>query len=537
MTNGYSVDAIDTNSIAHFFELSTWQSWLAFGFMLFAITSFIIYRKMTKKTKSYPIAFGFALAGIGALTFGLINQFFPPEILNQAGGFNFDIAGLSGDHDHGAVDGILTWHSEATSWLGLITNIYLGLIIIVIPLYVFVNLISALVRKRGNKLTGRTVGVNVVALGMMPLIGIVVAFSLLPLIQLLVPSGSFSNEGVNTGMDTTTLPGIIGGIAPATLGIFGSVAAIASVSILSLIFGFVIRKMKAERSVHANSIIKFFDVSSDLFGRYMKFIFKMVPLVIATRLPVFAMSDFAQSGQVVGGFIAVYFVGFGAIWLIQTLMASFLVGKKSWWANIKRWFQIQTPTMAEVFAHGSTVAMTPKIVKNARKLGSCNGVASFNGNMSTSLGQTMCGGFYPALMLLTTLVATGGEISGAQLGTMFALTSIISILIPHAPGSDVTLNVSLLGMFGLTTGVFEVMFSFMPINEPINQTLNVNGKVLAALITEKFHRNHKYDAHCSQDGKCNCATHFPKSSKTSVNEDDDYTPVDNLSNLKEKEVR
>lgn len=534
MNNINSLDPIDATSISGFFELSTWQAWLAISFVGVVIITFIIYSKLTKKTKSYPMAFGFALAGIGSLIFGLINQFFPPEQLAGVQNiFEVPIGITDIGHEHGAGEGILTWHTEVTSWLGMLTSIYLGLIIIAIPLYVFVNLVSALVKKRGNKLTGKTVGVNVVALGLMPLIGVAIAFALFPLIQFLIPEGTFSNADAIPLSEATTLPGVIKSIAPATLSIFGSIAGIASVSILALIFGFVIRKMKSERAKNANSIINFFEIGSDLMGRYMKLIFKMVPLVIATRLPLFSMSNFSMTGQVVGGFIAIYFIGWIAIFLIQSIMASFLVGKKSIWMNIKRWFQVQIPTMVEVFAHNNTVAMTPKIIKNSRKLGSCNGVASFNGNLSTSLGTTMCGGFYPATILLTTLVATGGETSGVQLGTMFALTSIITLLIPHAPGSDVTLNVSLLGMFGMTTGVFEVMFTFMPINEPLNQMLNTNGKVLSALITEKFHRNHKYDSHCKQDGTCNCETHFTKTKK--ISKEESMIPLENLKNLKESD--
>lgn len=181
--------------------------------------------------------------------------------------------------------------------------------------------------------------------------------------------------------------------------------------------------------------------------------------------------------------------------------------------------------MLEVFTHNNTVAATPKIAKNARKLGSCNGVAQFNSGLSTSLGTTMCGGFYPALILLTTLVATGGNLNPETLVVMFFMTSMVALLIPHAPGSDVTLNVALLGMFGLPTSVFEVMFTFMPINEPFNQVINLNGKVLAALITEKFHRRHGYDAHCNGD-KCDCISHAPSKKEELT------APVDNMSNLK-----
>ncbi len=464
-----SVPGIEDNKVLQFIAISHWETAIIIWFILFSAIILFYYQH---KGDEHLMSKSFKLVLLGGIIFGLMTGFLRPSEEEIALGHS--------------------WLQESTMWLYLVSIVFMFLMLFIVPFLIFFTIIRTLISSRENKIKPSTMIKAFFSIWFLPFIAITVAILLYPLIRMIPP---FPNPTPQPFDGTiTTVPGIIYSAIPITIGIFFGSGKILAVVILSIFVGTtfsILIKTKPERS---EELVNLVVIPQKIISKMIYHVSLLVPLLIATRIPVlFDVKTMVETFKGISIFFAVFLIGWFIVLTIEILITAVLMRNRDWkhfFKFIKRYFGIT------FIKHAAAVHMEDTI-RESEELGVSKDVAELTSSMSTSMGQSTCGGFYPAMIALTTL-SMMIQTDAPGLPEVFTVGWIVSFIITiyvvimttnlgmtGVPGADTGVILSVLAGVGLPSTYFSVVFSVDAIINHIRGIGNAFGFIAANNIAER----------------------------------------------------
>lgn len=388
------------------------------------------------------------------------------------------------------------WVIEANFWLISITGVFMLLMIIIVPFFIFFTIIRTMVASRENKISIENMFKSFFSIWLMPLIAITIAIIMIPLIML-IPPFSINDNNLNTGdfnSELTTIPGIIFSAIPSALGMFLGVGKVLSVVFLSIFIGVILTIMHSRYHKESEQVIHTVTHMHTFITTLIRWIAMMIPMVIATRLVIlFDITTMKSTFESLIIFMLIFLIGWGTVVLVE-LIITFLTmknrSKKNFFRYIKDYF------LTAFIKHAAAILLE-ETIKESKELGVSEEVAELTSSMSTSMGQSTCGGFYPAFVAIMTasMAISDGSIDPPTLGVIlsFLLVMYIVIMVTNlgmtgVPGADTAVILSVLSGVGLSGhyGYFMFVFGIDGIVNHIRGIGNAFGFVAANNIAERI---------------------------------------------------
>lgn len=321
----------------------------------------------------------------------------------------------------------------------------------------------------------------------MPFIAITVALLMVPLINLIdLPSqtGYYS-----TGEDVdNSIVGTINNAIPNSLAIFTSIEAILAVVFISFFIGFVLNYLHRKDHDRAEKFFKFNDGALQIINKYISNVIVLVPFVLVTRIPLLFNYQFLKANAIgLLTFFIVFLIGLIIVTAIEIfLMFLFRVNK-----NQKVFNNVLKTQFANSIIKHSSFVLLPDTIANSKKLYIQDEVATTTPTMSSSMGMSICGGFYPAFIALMT-----ANLAGVQITLSFILIMYISIMITNlgmtgVPGADLAVIISVLGALQLPIGYFATVYVLDGFIDRLRGIGNSFGFLAATTITNRFNDTEK----------------------------------------------
>ncbi len=456
--------------------ISHWYSLIIFLFVL--VTFILLIYKIVKKQKNIYLT-TLILAGIGSIIYLILTA--PPT-----------------PADLGASP---TWKQESQDWLMLATNIFIELIIVIVPLFIFFTIIKTLNSNRHKQIKGSNLLKSFFSIWLMPFIAITIAILMFPLIAQINMAASPGMIGdVNKDSQITTVPGIINSAVPGSISIFISIEFILSVVVFSIFMGFMINVIHRHDHQKGESLIKFSVNAQMIINKYIKMVSLLIPIVLATRLPL--LFDYVTITETFIGlltFIGVFLLGWVIVIFIELSLTFATMRNRS----TKNFFTYISSYFGAAFVKHAAPVLLDETIKESESLGVSKDVAELTSSMSTSMGQSTCGGFYPAMIALMTvhmiMVNNGSTLATIGVGNIVAFLFVLYLIImitnlgmTGVPGADTAVVISVLGALGLGLEYFATVFVIDGIINRVRGIANAFGFVAANNIAERIIKTKKH---------------------------------------------
>ncbi len=392
------------------------------------------------------------------------------------------------------VDGIYIWLTMA--W-----NIFMLLLLAVLPIYIFAMISTAFTNARHLGANRKFSIVSFLSLWGMSLLGIVIAICFFPIMLLL-------KDYMQTDIGDKSSIGIFGGIWPGIEELidklfknYGLIAVITVV--VAIIFAIIMNTLHKYNHKHGERLIKFIEKIKTGVLFYLKYVAYLVPYVISGMIVVLFANYKNTFLSTVGGlgiFIVIFFIGLITVWSIEFGIVSFL--RKGNKESDKKEFRKRTREYVKNdFAVQSAPILFPITVSYVKKLGVDEDVAEKTTTFTTFMGYSMCGGFYPALVVMFTLVQNSPFQEGSLMASIHTAdlakdVIVISLMVPlilfmtlgmtGVPGIDVAIIIGLLSSLGLNPTYFYTIYLIDPMLDKFRGIGNSMGFSAAAVITNKI---------------------------------------------------
>jgi len=157
--------------------------------------------------------------------------------------------------------------------------------------------------------------------------------------------------------------------------------------------------------------------------------------------------------------------------------------------NPKRFFSGVFLVLTFAFTSRSSAACIPLNVETqTRKLGVPNAVANIAASFGATIGQNGCAGIYPTMLAVMVAPTIGVEVDFAFLAMLVGIVSISSFGSVGVGGGATFAALIVLPAIGLPIEVVALLISIEPPIDMARIALNVNGSMMAGVITSKLLR-------------------------------------------------
>ena len=462
----------ENNPFLKFVAISHWETVIMVWFVFVSTITLFYYQH---KGDSHLLRKAFFFVLVGGIIFGLLTGIYSPteEELKQGG----------------------TWLQESKIWLIFWTAIFMILMILIVPFFIFFTIIRTLIASRENKVSTENMLKSFFSIWLMPFIAITIALLLFPLIQLIpafdIQGGDWDFGDFGSGL--TTLPGILYSAIPTSLSMFLGVGKVLAIVLLSLFIGIVLSIMHHNHHKKSEAVIAAIIAPHKLISKAIYHVSLLLPIVIATRLPIlFDINSIINTFESIMIFMGVFLIGWFIVLSVEiTIIYATMRNKdfKHFLKFIRRYF------FTTFIKHAAAVIMEDTI-KESKALGVSDDIAELTSGISTSMGQSTCGGFYPAMIALMSasmlMQGNGQTLGDIDIGKIvsFILVMYIVIMITNlgmtgVPGADTAVILSVLSGIGLPFNYFMVVFAVDGIVNHIRGIANAFGFIAANNIAER----------------------------------------------------
>lgn len=391
---------------------------------------------------------------------------------------------------------ILTFFKEKdgmdifASWLDLIGSTFTGLLkMIVVPL-IFVMVVTSIVNMPqgskkvkkwitsvilflvGGALVGATIGVIVALVFKLD------AGSIVPSEMIAERAGELAQrqEGTDTsfvGLLTSFIPG----------NPFADLAGSRDTSMIGVVifaallgFGGYIMIIKDPKSgnVFKNVMNSFKDVIMVVVNAIIKLTPYGVFAIISSTVLSTDFDAIAELGKFVGASYVAILVTFGLVLIPLVVVGLNPVTyiKKSW------------ETLVFAFSSRSSAATVPKnYATQTNLLGVEDGLASLASSLGASIGQAGCAGIYPAMLAVMIAVSENVTIDAGFVFKLLLIIAVTSFAVAGVGGGATNAAIIVLVAMGLPVTLAAVLISVEPVIDMARTALNVNGSMIAGVVT------------------------------------------------------
>ncbi len=360
---------------------------------------------------------------------------------------------------------------QTNNILGLPIAIFVKLIMIAIPFYLFFVIASLILSNNFGSIKKSTYAVSFLSLFALSIIGVLMAILMIPLI-LLIPSDWWNLSNLSGEAEEA------GGLY-----LWFLIVAVLLSIVASTITRFVAKDNRQK-------IIEYNNVAVGFVNNYFTTILFLIPSIVIIQITKLSLFDeFAGTVSLLGAYMVIYWLGaiiiFGLLFAFNILLADGDVA-------LKEKISILFNQILTVFANQSTTASLPTTQENAQKLGVCKEISILTPSKGTFMGMIMCNGFAPMLIIEFTL-AWAGALSVSSILIMALIVLSLAIVTSGSGSADLFIITTALG-FGIfdratTELFFAVLMPGQEFNEKvISKTNNTLGHMAATQVTEKWHR-------------------------------------------------
>ncbi len=457
---------IDPNTIRHLFAISSWQSILALTLLILGtVLMILIWRK--KGIKSVYII-GALITVVVSLLFGLFSNLF-----------------ASPTAPTGWEEEWVTWESEVILWFDLYWNIFFLAISFIIPLLIFVNIIYLINKDRHeSKVTPGSFFKSSFALSMMVMLGIVIAMSMSWFFSFIKIPATESTEALP---DTSvTIPGIIDTAIPSSFAIFTSIEFILATVTAGVFFGFALKYLHNKKHNVGEPIISFFETFHVLIAKYIKVISYLIPFAVVYRFPILFMFGAGDALLGLGMFVIMFFFGLTVLIVAETIVLYIFMPKQEGQSKISALAKTLPTYLAIAFAKHTPSILLDDTISTTKAYGVSETSSMITPTVGTSMGMSMCGGFYPTMIVIITAQLSGVDLNAAFYITLLIVVWSSSIGISGVPGTDAAIVVAALGSLGLTTDYYATLYVFDGILNIFRGLGNAVGFLAATVMYDRL---------------------------------------------------
>ncbi len=369
------------------------------------------------------------------------------------------------------------------SWCTLAWNVFMITLLSVLPIYVFSMVSTTFTNSRHYKYGKKLLITSFLSLWGMTLLGILIALLFIPLLLVTKDLIQLDITPVVNG-DKSILERVLG---------FYSIIVLSTI-LLAVIFAVVMNLLHKHKHETGERVIDFIEHIKKAIRVYLNYISKLVPYVISCMLILIFNNYggvFVNTATTLSIFILIFFLGLGIVTgfefgIIQTLRRNKKEVSRREVRKNSRDYTIN------VFAVQSAPILYPITVKYTTDLSVRESVVETVPTLSTFMGYSMCGGFYPALIVLFTLTQSNASISGQEINYLLTISIMVPLIMimtlgmTGVPGADVAIILGLLSTLGLNPQYFFTIYLVEPLLDKFRGVGNAYGFVAASVIADKL---------------------------------------------------
>lgn len=227
------------------------------------------------------------------------------------------------------------------------------------------------------------------------------------------------------------------------------------------------------------------DVLYKIVMRLVVIVLRLTPYgIFALFFKVAATSSYADILSL-GKFILVTYVAIILMFIIHLIILMFFG------FNIVTYLKKMTPLLLFGFASRSSAASIPMNIRTQTDaFGVSQSLAAISSSFGAIMGQNGCAAIYPAL--LAVVIAPSVGIDPTSIGFILSLTAIITISsfgIAGVGGGATFAAIAVLSTFNMPLTLVAMLIAVEPIIDMARTMLNINGSVVASLVSSKLTDN------------------------------------------------
>ncbi|CAM3162897.1 cation:dicarboxylase symporter family transporter [Streptobacillus felis] len=254
-----------------------------------------------------------------------------------------------------------------------------------------------------------------------------------------------------------------------------------AVVVFSIFIGVAILGMKKKKPETANILIDFINASYEVVIRMVKMILRLTPYGVFALMTIFAStSNFAEI-LVLLKFVIVSYVALISMFIIHLIMVSLF--------GFSPVIFVKKVITVLIFAFTSrtSAGAIPLTTKAQEDMGVDRGIANMAATFGTSIGQNGCAAIYPTMLAIMLAPTLGiNPLDPLFLIRVIIIVTISSLGVVGVGGGATFAAIIVLSTLGFPIEIVGLLITVEPIIDMGRTALNVNGSVVAGLLTGKI---------------------------------------------------
>ncbi|MFM5527342.1 cation:dicarboxylate symporter family transporter [Aeromonas veronii] len=380
---------------------------------------------------------------------------------------------------------------QTLEWVNIIGGGYVSLLKVVMMPLVFTSILSAINKLEQAQSLGKISAVLIGSMLTLVMIAGVVGMTITHLSGL-TAAGLLSHasdsaalqQSMSTIDSAQTLPALLLSLVPTNFAadMAGSRGlSVIGVVIFTVLAGVALLQLKAEHPEAGARAAVAIDT-------LQLWVMKMVRVVIAlTPYGVMALIAWVVAHYPLSeilsllGFILVCYVAILAMFAVHMVIL-LLIGQ-----NPLHYLREVWGVLTFAFISRSSAASIPLSIETQQRLGVHSSIANFAASFGANLGQNGCAGIYPAMMVAMIAPMLGiNPFDPLFLLTLLPVIALGSIGVAGVGGGGTFAALIVLSTLNFPIALVGVMIAIEPLVDMGRTALNVNGSIMAAMITKRL---------------------------------------------------
>ncbi|HGE8239719.1 TPA: cation:dicarboxylase symporter family transporter [Aeromonas veronii] len=380
---------------------------------------------------------------------------------------------------------------QTLEWVNIVGGGYVSLLKVVMMPLVFTSILSAINKLEQAQSLGKISAVLICSMLTLVMIAGVVGMTITHLSGLtaagLLSHGSDTaalQQSMSTIDSAQTLPALLLSLVPTNFAadMAGSRGlSVIGVVIFTVLAGVALLQLKAEHPQAGARAAVAIDTLQLWVMKMVRVVIALTPYgVMALIVRVVAHYPLSEILSLLG-FILVCYVAILAMFAVHMVIL-LLIGQ-----NPLHYLREVWGVLTFAFVSRSSAASIPLSIETQQRLGVPSNIANFAASFGANLGQNGCAGIYPAMMVAMIAPMLGiNPFDPLFLLTLLPVIALGSIGVAGVGGGGTFAALIVLSTLNFPIALVGVMIAIEPLVDMGRTALNVNGSIMAAMITKRL---------------------------------------------------
>ncbi len=380
---------------------------------------------------------------------------------------------------------------QTLEWVNIVGGGYVSLLKVVMMPLVFTSILSAINKLEQAQSLGKISAVLICSMLTLVMIAGVVGMTITHLSGLtaagLLSHGSDTaalQQSMSTIDSAQTLPALLLSLVPTNFAadMAGSRGlSVIGVVIFTVLAGVALLQLKAEHPQAGARAAVAIDTLQLWVMKMVRVVIALTPYgVMALIVRVVAHYPLSEILSLLG-FILVCYVAILAMFAVHMVIL-LLIGQ-----NPLHYLREVWGVLTFAFVSRSSAASIPLSIETQQRLGVPSNIANFAASFGANLGQNGCAGIYPAMMVAMIAPMLGiNPFDPLFLLTLLPVIALGSIGVAGVGGGGAFAALIVLSTLNFPIALVGVVIAIEPLVDMGRTALNVNGSIMAAMITKRL---------------------------------------------------